>query len=92
MMLDDTYIIEGDVRSFLNEIRGDQFGDSYSLTVKSHDVEYISNRITKTEKNLRYIYTRTIAPIFGPVAPDPANISPLAVYDMNTELPVTPTG
>lgn len=57
MMLDDTYVIEGDVRSFLNEIRGDQFGDSYSLTVKSHDVEYISNRITKTEKNLRYIYT-----------------------------------
>ena len=57
MMLDDTYVVEGDVRSFLNEIRGDQFGDSYSLTVKSHDVEYISNRITKTEKNLRYIYT-----------------------------------
>ena len=57
MMLDDTYVIEGDIRSFLNEIRGDQFGDSYSLTVKSHDVEYISNRITKTENNLRYIYT-----------------------------------
>jgi predicted O-methyltransferase YrrM/GR25 family glycosyltransferase involved in LPS biosynthesis len=57
MMLDDTYSIEGDVRSFLNEIRGDQFGDSYSLTIKSHDVEYISNRITKSENNLRYIYT-----------------------------------
>lgn len=57
LMLDDTYVIEGDLRSFLNEIRGDQFGDSYSLTIKSHDVEYISNRITKSENHLRYIYT-----------------------------------
>jgi hypothetical protein len=57
LMLDDTYVIEGDLRSFLNEIRGDQFGDSYSLMIKSHDVEYISNRITKTENKLRYIYT-----------------------------------
>jgi len=57
LMLDDTYVIEGDLRSFLNEIRGDQFGDSYSLMVKSYDVEYISNRITKTENKLRYIYT-----------------------------------
>ena len=56
-MLDDTYVVEGDLRSFLTEIRGDQFGDSYSLTIKSHDVEYISNRITKTENKLRYIYT-----------------------------------
>jgi len=57
LMLDDTYVIEGDLRSFLTEIRGDQFGDSYSLTVKSHDVEYISNRITKSELKLKYIYT-----------------------------------
>jgi GR25 family glycosyltransferase involved in LPS biosynthesis/predicted O-methyltransferase YrrM len=57
LMLDDTYVVEGDLRSFLNEIRGDQFGDSYSLTIKSYDVEYISNRITKTENKLRYIYT-----------------------------------
>lgn len=57
LMLDDTYVIEGDLRAFLKEIRGDQFGDSYSLTVKSHDVEYISNRITKSENKLRYIYT-----------------------------------
>jgi GR25 family glycosyltransferase involved in LPS biosynthesis/predicted O-methyltransferase YrrM len=57
IMLDDTYVIEGDLRAFLNEIRGDQFGDSYSLTIKSHDVEYISNRITKSERNLKYIYT-----------------------------------
>jgi GR25 family glycosyltransferase involved in LPS biosynthesis/predicted O-methyltransferase YrrM len=57
LMLDDTYVVEGELRSFLNEIRGDQFGDSYSLTIKSHDVEYISNRITKTQNKLRYIYT-----------------------------------
>ena len=57
LMLDDTYVIEGDLRAFLNVIRGDQFGDSYSLTVKSYDVEYISNRITKTENRLKYIYT-----------------------------------
>ena len=57
LMLDDTYVIEGDLRSFLSEIRGDQFGDSYSLTIKSHDVEYISNRITKSQKKLQYIYT-----------------------------------
>jgi len=57
VMLDDTYCLEGDLRSFLTEIRGDQFGNSYSLTVKSHDVEYISNRITKSEDGLRYIYT-----------------------------------
>ena len=58
LMLDDTYVIEYDLRGFLNEIRGDQFGDSYSLTVKSHDnLEHISNRITKTENKLRYIYT-----------------------------------
>jgi hypothetical protein len=54
IMLDDTYNVEGDLRGFLNEIRGDQFADSYSLTIKSHDVEYISNRITKSER--RYLH------------------------------------
>lgn len=57
IMLDDTYNIVGNLRSFLDEIRGDQFADSYSIYVKSHDIEYISNRITKSENNLRYIYT-----------------------------------
>ena len=55
LMIDDTYIIEGDLRSFLKEIRGDQFGDSYSLYIKSDDVEYATNRIVKTEKKLRYL-------------------------------------
>jgi hypothetical protein len=57
IMLDDTYNIVGNLRSFLDEIRGDQFADSYSIYVKSNDIEYISNRITKSENNLRYIYT-----------------------------------
>ena len=56
LMLDDTYIIEGDIREFLNVVRGDQFGDSHSLYIKSDDSEYVSNRIVKTDRNLRYIY------------------------------------
>jgi tetratricopeptide (TPR) repeat protein len=56
VMLDDTYIIEGDLRNFLNVVRGDQFSDTYSLYIKSNDTEYVSNRILKTDRNLRYIY------------------------------------
>jgi FkbM family methyltransferase len=57
LMLDDTYIIKENLRNFLNIIRGDQFADSYSLLIKSDDVEYYSNRITKSKNHLRYIYT-----------------------------------
>ena len=57
IMLDDTYIVKGNLRSFLNKIRGDQFSDSFSMYIKSDDVEYVSNRIIKSSnKNLRYIY------------------------------------
>jgi hypothetical protein len=56
IMLDDTYIVKGDLRQFLNDIRSDQFGDSYSMYIKSDDVEYSSNRILKTNRKLRYIY------------------------------------
>ena len=56
VMLDDTYIIKGDLRRFLNTIRGDQFSDSFSLYIKSDDTEYGSNRIIKSESMLRYIY------------------------------------
>lgn len=56
IMLDDTYILKGDVRKFLNYLRSDQFGDSYSIMVKSYDMVYGSNRITKTENKLRYVY------------------------------------
>jgi predicted O-methyltransferase YrrM len=54
--LDDTYIVKGDLRKFLTEIRSDQFGDSYSMYIKSDDVEYSSNRVLKSNRNLRYIY------------------------------------
>ena len=54
--LDDTYIIKENLRGFLETIRGDQFGDSYSIYLQSNDVEYGSNRIIKSATNLRYIH------------------------------------
>lgn len=56
IMLDDTYMINGNLREFLNTVRGDQFSDSFSLFIRSDDVCYASNRILKTDRNLRYIY------------------------------------
>jgi len=56
IMLDDTYIVDGNLREFLNEVRGDQFTDSFSLFIKSNDNVYNSNRIIKSNSNLRYIY------------------------------------
>ena len=56
LMLDDTYCINGDLRGFLNEIRGDQFADSFSLYIQSDDVQYVSNRLVKTNRKLRYIF------------------------------------
>lgn len=56
LMLDDTYVVRGKLREFLNTIRGDQFADSYSLLILSDDLEYYSNRITKSEYELKYIY------------------------------------
>jgi len=56
IMLDDTYVIEGNLRNFLNEVRGDQMSDSFSMFIKSDDSEYGSNRIIKSETNLKYIY------------------------------------
>jgi len=54
LMLDDTYVVNGDLRGFLNEVRGDQFSDSFTLYIKSDDVEYGSNRILRTDRGLRY--------------------------------------
>lgn len=56
IMIDDTYILKGNVREFLREIRCDSFADSYSLFVKSNDVEYTSNRVLRSNRYLRYIY------------------------------------
>ena len=56
LMLDDTYHIKGDLRRFLNLVRGDQYSDSFSLYIKSDDVEYASNRILKSNRELKYLY------------------------------------
>jgi hypothetical protein len=54
IMLDDTYILKGRVREFLEFVRGDDVADSYSLIIDGTDTLYSSNRITKSEKKLRY--------------------------------------
>jgi hypothetical protein len=56
IMLDDTYVVKGKLREFLNEIRGDQFSDSFSLLIQSDDTVYSSNRVLKTRNKLKYIY------------------------------------
>ena len=56
IMLDDTYSVKGELRNFLNVVRGDQFATSYSMYIQSDDTQYASNRIIKSESGLRYIY------------------------------------
>jgi len=56
VVLDDTYILKKDLRLFLSEIRGDQFADTYSLFIESNDTEYGSNRILKSNSEIRYKY------------------------------------
>ena len=55
-MLDDTYVIEGNLRDFLNEVRGDQCSNSFTLYIQSDDTIYGSNRIIKSESELRYMH------------------------------------
>ncbi len=55
IMLDDTYIIKGQLRDFLHEVRGDQFSNSFSMIIHSDDSQYYSNRIIKSKDNLKYI-------------------------------------
>jgi predicted O-methyltransferase YrrM len=55
-ILDDTYIIDGNLRDFLTTIRGDQYASSFTLYISSEDTLYGSNRIIKTDTNLRYIH------------------------------------
>jgi hypothetical protein len=56
IMLDDTYIIKGELRDFLNEIRGDQYANSLTLFIKSNDTEYGSNRIIRSDSGLKYVH------------------------------------
>ena len=55
-MLDDTYVVNGNLRSFLNEVRGDQIATSFTLYIQSDDTIYGSNRIIKSSSGLRYIH------------------------------------
>lgn len=57
IMLDDTYILTGYLREFLTYVRGDQFTDSFSLYINTNEVEYASNRVFKSLKNLKYRYS-----------------------------------
>ena len=56
LMLDDTYVIKGDLREFLNEIRSDQYSNSFTLFIHSDDTKYGSNRITKSNSGLKYVH------------------------------------
>jgi hypothetical protein len=56
IMLDDTYILKGNVKYFLELIRSDQFADSYNIFINSNDCIYGSNRILKSDRDLKYIY------------------------------------
>lgn len=55
-MLDDTYVLKGDFRHFLNEVRGDQISTSFTLYIQSDDTIYGSNRVIKTSSELRYVH------------------------------------
>lgn len=54
IMLDDTYILNGDIRYFLDIVRGDDVATSYSISIKCLGDSYLSNRILKSSLKLRY--------------------------------------
>ena len=61
IMLDDTYYIKsgnnGNLRNFLQIVRGDQFSQSFSIMINSNDMQYASNRIIRSDyPHLRYIH------------------------------------
>lgn len=55
IMIDDTYVINGNVREFLGFIRSDQFADSYNIFINSNGNIYGSDRVLKSDKNLKYV-------------------------------------
>ena len=56
IMLDDTYIVKGNLREFLTEVRSDQYSNSFTLFIHSDDTKYGSNRIIKSDSGLKYIH------------------------------------
>ena len=56
IMLDDTYVLNGNLRNVLTFIRGDEYADSFSLVIQGTETLYLSNRITRPQKNtLKYV-------------------------------------
>lgn len=55
IMLDDSYILQGKVREFLDIVRGDDTATSFSIVIEDLDTMYTSNRVTKPPLGLRYV-------------------------------------
>lgn len=55
VMLDDTYVIHGDLRGFLELAKCDDTFDSYSINIFDNEIIYQSNRVTKTSRSLKYV-------------------------------------
>lgn len=56
IMLDDTYVLSGDgLRDFLTIIREDDKADCVGITIEDSERQYISVRVTKPKRRLRYI-------------------------------------
>lgn len=55
-VLDDTYVIDGNLTDFLKTIRGDQYANSFSLYISSDDCFYGSNRIIRSDSGLKYVH------------------------------------
>lgn len=56
LMLDDTYVVRGDLRQFLTTVRSDQYATSFTLFIHSDDTKYGSNRVIKSNSGLQYIH------------------------------------
>lgn len=60
IFLDDTFIIQDGtdmkIRNFLHMFRTDNQADSFSLYISEADMHYSTNRVLRSEKNLKYIY------------------------------------
>jgi len=57
VMLDDTYVLEGNqLRDFLTVIREDDKADEIGITIEDVERRYISIRFTKPKRRLKYIY------------------------------------
>ncbi len=57
IMLDDTYVLNGNIRQFLSHVRADDFADSYSIYIFNTDSKYGSVRVTKPYLESKYQFT-----------------------------------